>query len=339
MKIVCACDYPINNLVMAPLNELKKYGAEVIMFKDEQMQSPKTITEVSRAVEANGADASPANPALVEACKDADIVVAHVSPVNSEVLNAARNLKCVAVLRSGTENVNEKLCKERGIRIVNAAGRNANAVADHTVGMMLAESRNIARGHMGLVQGKWRKDFLNTFFIHDLRKCTIGIIGCGQIGQKVIQRLKGFECKILVHDPFMPYEAIAKLGYTPVSLEELLAESDFISLHLRLSEKTERFIGKEQLALMKQTAYLINTARAGLVDYEALYQALDDGDIGGAALDVFDDEPLPENFPFLELDNVTLTPHVAGTTVDAFTNSVEIIYEELTKLFEDGAFK
>jgi D-3-phosphoglycerate dehydrogenase len=339
MKIVCACDYPINHLVMEPINELKKYGAEVVMLKDEQMQSPKAITEVSRTCEVSGADSSPANPALVEACKDADIVIVHVSPVNSEVLNTAKNLKCVAVLRSGIENVNEKVCKEKGIRIINAAGRNANAVADHTVGMLLAEARNIARGHMGLVQGKWRKDFLNTFFIHDLRKCTVGIIGCGQIGQKVIQRLKGFECNIIVHDPFMPDEAIEKLGFSPVSLETLLSESDFVSLHLRLSEKTEKFIGKDQFALMKQTAYLINSARAGLVDYDALFQALDDGDIGGAALDVFDDEPLPEGFPLLSLDNVTLTPHVAGTTVDAFTNSVEIIYKELEQLFKEGVFQ
>jgi len=336
MKIVCVCDYPINNLVMAPMKELEKYGAEVIMFKDEQMQSPKAITEVARTCEANGADSTPANPDLVAACVDADMVVVHVSPVNSEVLKNAKQLKYVAVLRSGIENVNEEMCKEKGIKILNAAGRNANAVADHTVGMMLAEARNIGRGHMGLMQGKWRKDFLNTFYIHDFRNCTVGIIGCGQIGQKVIQRLKGFECNIIVHDPFMPKEAVEAMGYKAVSLEELLEQSDFVSIHLRLSEKTEKFLGKEQIALMKQTAYIINTARAGLIDQEALFYALDEGDIGGAAIDVFHDEPLPADYPFLTLDNVTLTPHVAGTTVDAFTNSVEIIFEELDKLFKEG---
>ncbi|MFZ5644912.1 MAG: 2-hydroxyacid dehydrogenase [Bacillota bacterium] len=338
MKIVCVCDYPINELVMAPIKELTKYGAEVVFLKDEQMQSPKNITEVVRICEAKGADASPANPALVEAGKDADIIVVHCSPVNTEVLQAARKLKCVAVLRSGTENVNEKLCQERGIKIINAPGRSAHAVADFTVGMMIAEARNIARGHMGLMQGKWRKDFVNSFYMHDLRKCTVGIIGAGQIGQKVIERLKGFGCSIIVHDPFVPEESVAKLGVPAVSLEDLLSQSDFVCLHLRLSEKTEKFIGKEQLDLMKQTAFLINTARSGLIDHDALFHALDDGDIGGAALDVFDVEPLPADFPFLQLENVTITPHTAGTSVDTFDNSVEIILDELTNLFEKREF-
>ncbi len=330
MKILCACDFAINEKVMEPMKELEeKFGVEVELFHDEQMQTPKDITTVMLKTEQEGADASPANPKLVEAAKDADIIVVHAAPVNTEVIENAEKLKYVAVLRSGIENVNEKLCEERGIKIVNAPGRSAHAVADCTVGLMLAEMKNIARGHKGLMEGKWIKQFVNFNYTHDMRKCTVGIIGAGQIGQKVISRLKGFECKVIVHDPFVPTEVLEKQGLVPVSLDELLKQSDFVSVHLRLSEKTEKFIGKREFDLMKETAYFINCARAGLVDEEALVDALKNKTIGGAGLDVFNEEPLGEDSPFLKLDNVTITPHVAGTSVDTFGNSVEIIKEIL----------
>jgi D-3-phosphoglycerate dehydrogenase len=332
MKIICVCDMAINETVMQPMKELEKeFGAEVVLFHDEQMQTPKDITEVMLKTEQEGADASPANPALVEAAKDADILVVHASPVNTQVIENAPNLKYVAVLRSGTENVNHQLCQERGIKIISAPGRSAPAVADCTVGLMLCEMKNIARGHKGLMEGKWIKKFVNFNYIHDMRKCTVGIIGAGQIGQKVISRLKGFECNVIVHDPFVPDEVLREKGFEPVSLEELLKESDIVSIHLRLSEKTQKFMGEKEFKLMKKTASFINCARAGLVDEEALIRALQNKEIGGAALDVFSEEPLPQDSPFLALDNVTLTPHVAGTSVDTFGNSVEIIKELLEK--------
>ncbi|RPJ07089.1 MAG: 3-phosphoglycerate dehydrogenase, partial [Deltaproteobacteria bacterium] len=196
------------------------------------------------------------------------------------------------------------------------------------------EAKNIARGHKGLMEGKWIKQFANFDYTHDLRKCTIGIIGAGDIGRKVIDRLKGFGATIFVHDPFMTDEALVGMGLAPVTLDELLAKADFISLHLRLSETTEKFFGAREFGLMKDTAYFINTARAGLVDEAALIEALQNKRIGGAALDVFNHEPLGEQSPFLELDNVTITPHLAGTSTDTFANSVEIIRDDLTNLLE-----
>lgn len=334
MKIVCSCDLAINEKVMEPMKEFEKtLGAEVVLFHDEMMQTPKAITEVMLKTEQEGADASSANPKFIEEAKDADILVVHAAPVNSEVIREAKNLKYVAVLRSGIENVNQKLCEERGIKIINAPGRSAHAVADCAVGLMLAEMKNIARGHKCLMEGKWVKQFVNFNYTHDMRKCTVGIIGAGQIGQKVINRLKGFECNIIVHDPFVSDEVLKEQGYTPVSLDELLQQSDFVSIHLRLSEKTEKYLGSREFGLMKKTAYFINCARAGLVDEEALIDALQKKEIGGAALDVFNEEPLGENSPFLKLDNVTITPHVAGTSVDTFGNSVEIIKELLDEEF------
>jgi D-3-phosphoglycerate dehydrogenase len=335
MKVLCVCDIAISLEVMAPMKKLEKYGAEVVFWEDSQMQSPDDITKVMLKTEQEGADSCPADPEVIKQCEDADIIVVHVSPVNSDVLSKAERLKYVAVLRSGLENINVALCRERGIHVISAPGRSAHAVADLTVGLMIAENRNIARGHKDLFDGLWTKYFANIMYVHDMRKCTVGIIGAGQIGQKVIERLKGFRSKIIVHDPFIADGRLREMGYVPVSLEDLLKQSDFVSIHLRLSDKTEKFIGEKELSLMKDSAYFINCARAGLVDEDALIKALAEYRIGGAAIDVFGTEPLPANSPYLKLNNVTLTPHVAGTSVDTFSNSVEIIFDALVKLFED----
>lgn len=336
MKIVCSCDLAINTKLMEKMKQLERFGAEVELFDDDWMQTPKQITEVMLKTEQEGADASPANPKFVKAAADAHIIVVHAAPVNTEVIEHAPNLKYIFVLRSGIENVNKELCDARGIRIVNAPGRSTHSVADTTVGLMIAENKNIARGHQALKEGKWVKQFVNFDYVHDMRKCTVGIIGAGQVGRKVITRLQGFGCRILVYDPYVSKEELEKMGYTAVSLEELLKQSDFVSLHLRLSETTQNFMDKKEFAMMKKTAYFINTARAGLCNEEALVEALKNKQIGGAALDVFNEEPLGLESPFLSLDNVTITPHVAGTSVDTFSNSVEIIYDELVKRFENG---
>lgn len=335
LKIVCCCDIAIPPTLMAGLKKLEeKYDVKVELFEDDWMQVSENITEVMLKVEQEGAEASPANPAFIEAAKDADILVVHASPVNSALINQAPNLKYIMVLRSGIENVNEELCKEKGITVINAPGRSAPAVADMTVGMILAENKNIARGHKAMMDGEWRKIYTNTFYIHDLARCTVGIIGIGYIGRQVEKRLKAFGCKILVHDPFMAKEEVEALGYTAATKEEILKQSDFVTLHLRLSEKTHHFIKKEDLEMMKPEAFFINAARAGLVDEEALIEILQEKKIGGAALDVFEKEPLGKDHPILKLDNITITPHLAGTSMDTFANSVDIIYERLDKVLE-----
>jgi D-3-phosphoglycerate dehydrogenase len=325
----------ITPAVMSNMKMLEKFDHEVVILEDSQMQSPKAITEVMLKVEQQGADASPANPDVIEACRDADIVVVHVSPINAAVLEQAQNLKYVAVMRSGVENVNIDICKARGIHVINAPGRSAHAVADCTLALMLAEAKNIARGHKGLMEGKWIKQFANFNYTHDIRNCTMGIIGAGDIGRKVIDRLKGFGANIIVHDPYLADDVLEGMGLTPVTMDELLVQSDFISLHLRLSETTEKFFGTREFELMKDTAYFINTARSGLVDEAALVDALQNKRIGGAALDVFNEEPLGDKSPFLELDNVTITPHLSGTSTDTFANSVELIRDDLINMLEN----
>lgn len=333
MKILCVCDFAIDQKMMSKIEELKRYDVEISYLYDERMKSPKVITEFVLQAEQHGADACEPYPQLIEAVSDVDILVTHVSPITSQIIEAAPKLKCVCILRGSHTSVNVEFCTKKGIKVIEAPGRNANGVADCTVGLMLAEMRNIARGHHCLMQGEWKKKFVNLLYTKDMKYCTIGIIGTGNIGQKVIKRLSGFECKVIAYDPYMSKESIEALGITAVSLKELLQTSDIVSIHLRLSDSTEGFIGKDEFALMKPTSYFINTARAGLVDEEALIEALRDRKIGGAALDVFNKEPLGTDSPYLSLDNVTITPHVAGTTVDSFANSVDIIMNALENMF------
>jgi len=191
------------------------------------------------------------------------------------------------------------------------------------------ENKNIARSHHYMKEGRWVKSYINQRYIRNMNKCTVGLIGYGAIGSRVAKKLKGFESQILVYDPFVSIEQIEKDGVKVVELDQLLKTSDFVSVHLRLSDKTKKFMGKREFAQMKKTAYFINTARAGLVDTEALTDALKNREIGGAAIDVFDQEPLPFDHPYLNLENVTLTSHLAGTSSDTPVVSVEIGVQKL----------
>ena len=214
----------------------------------------------------------------------------------------------------------------------NIMGRNAQAVSDFAIGLLFAEARNIARAHHGIKQGMWRKSFVNSEFVPEIMGKTLGLVGFGYIGRLVAQKLAGFNLKVLVYDPFVSEEALREFNAIKATKEELFQQADFISLHARLTDSTKGLIGKDVLKLMKPTSILINTARAGLIDEEALYEALKNKQIGGAALDVHSSEPLQENSKWLELDNVTLTTHIAGTTAEALTNSPYILIRDINKL-------
>jgi D-3-phosphoglycerate dehydrogenase len=328
-KILLVADGGITPDLMKKMYELEEYNAEVTMIEDKDMYAMGPITDRMLQIELGGIAAAPTYKPLLDECKDKDIIVVHVASINKEVIDACENLKVAAVLRGGYENADVEELTKRGIKLINAPWRSAHAVADFTVGMMIAENKNIARAHKLIYEGKWCKKFANQEYIHDMRTRTVGIIGFGYIGRKVIDRLKGFECNVIVHDPFMDKKIIEEAGFKTVTLEELLKQSDFISMHIRLSEKTNKFIGEKEFAQMKPTAYFINTARAGIVDTDALVHALETKSIGGAAIDVFDEEPLPKESPLLKLDNITLTSHLAGTSCDTMRNSVEIGFDDL----------
>jgi D-3-phosphoglycerate dehydrogenase / 2-oxoglutarate reductase len=270
-------------------------------------------------------------PAIFENHLDAKIVLGLFCPFSAEAMDAFTDLKIIGVARAGVENVDVEAATERGILVFHITGRNAQAVSDFAIGMMLCEARNIARAHAAIRNGVWQKQFANSSYIPELRNKKIGIVGFGHIGRLVAQKLSGFDVEILVYDPWV--QGDLPCGTTLVSKETLFSEADFITIHARLTEQSKHLVGQKELSLMKPTAYLINTARAGLIDTNVLVSTLQERKIAGAALDVFDIEPIPDGHPLLSLDNVTLTTHIAGTTREALTRSSELLVEQIDGFF------
>lgn len=258
-----------------------------------------------------------------------DVLVVQFTPISRSFIESATGLKVIGVLRGGTENVDVEMATGRGICVMNTPGRNARAVAECTMGMILGEIRNIARSHACLKRGEWRRSFPNSDAIPELYEKTVGLVGYGAVGRLVAGYLDAFGSRILAYDPFVQGDASPA---TLVDLETLMKESDVVSIHARLTEETHHLIGEKELAWMKPSAILVNSARSGLVDEEALVRALSERRIMGAALDVFDTEPLPLDHPLVKLDNVTITPHLAGSTIDAFRNSPKLMAAHLTRM-------
>jgi D-3-phosphoglycerate dehydrogenase len=260
---------------------------------------------------------------------DAEVAVTHTAPITEKVLAAAGNLKLVGAARGGPVNINWDACTRRGIPVLYAPGRNSGAVAEFTIGLMLAESRRITRAHMSMMTEKrWRGDF----YLHEevgleLNSAVVGLVGFGAIGSKVARLLYAFGSDVLVFDPYVTSDEIQSAGCKPVTLEHLLTRSDFVSLHARLTPESEGMIGAEQIERMKPSAYLINTARGGLIDHDALYAALRDERIAGAALDIFEAEPPEDDSPLYALKNVTATSHLAGASIQAAEIGAAVLAE------------
>jgi D-3-phosphoglycerate dehydrogenase len=287
-------------------------------------------------VEKKGPEIEVVDPLIEQQGGDAEMLAGLFVPISSKVMAAMPKLRIAGVSRAGLENVNVPEATRRGIVVFNIEGRNAEAVSDYAVGMMLAECRNIARAHFAIKNGQWRKTFSNSSWVPELGGKNIGIVGFGYIGRLVARKLSGFGVKCLIYDPFVGAEDVRAAGCEPVDKDTLFRESDFVTLHARMGEGSKNMVGAHELSLMKPTAYLINTARAGLIDLEALAAALKEKKIAGAGLDVFHDEPIKPDNPLLTLDNVTLSTHIAGTTREALTRSPEILMEDIQKLLKGG---
>ncbi len=309
----------------------RELGHEVSVL-DWDTGGVEELQRINLAVEQHGPKAVEVPQYILDFIKDADILITQFCPVSKTVIDNCPNLKAVGVLRGGVENIDVAYAGEKNVLVFNTPGRNATAVADFTVGMMLAECRNIARSHRLLKEGLWDKDYPNKDNIPDLEGKTAGIIGYGNIGRKVAKRLRGFDMDIITYDPYLRE---APEDVRQVSLEELFEEADFVLVHYRLTEETKHMINKDLIARMKPTAYFINTARSGLVDEDALAEALREHRIAGAAIDVFEMEPPGKDYKLVAPDNITITPHLAGSTRDAFTNSPVLLEKDMRYLFED----
>jgi D-3-phosphoglycerate dehydrogenase / 2-oxoglutarate reductase len=296
---------------------------------------PSEQHSLQQVMERDGPEAVPAPAEIVAAASGAELLVVHFAPVPAAVLEAAPDLAAVVVARAGVENVNLAEASRRGVAVVNVVGRNAAAVAEQTLALLLAEVRDVARADAAIKQGGWPKAFPGP--VWELAGRTVGMIGFGHVGRQLARRLAGFGVRLLVFDPYVDSDTIDALGGRKVAdLDQVFREGDVVTLHARLTDETRRFIGREQFDLMKPTAYFVNTARSRMVDYDALYDALEQRRIAGAGLDVHEDEPLPPDSPWRGLDNVTLSAHVAGSTVEARDNSVRLVAEAVRELAETG---
>ncbi len=315
----------------------EKYGAQVKHIQVEKdITDEKAFASMFLNMEKNGPDVLPEEDELLQEIQDANIVISHISPISTKAIHSARNLEAVCIMRSGIENVNADSCRERGIKIINAPGRLAVPVSEFTVGLIISEMKNIARSHQRMQAHNFDNHFPNAQYSVNLKGKNVGLVGCGMVGSRVARIMKAFEANVLIYDPYLPAEKIAADGYRPVSLEELCAQSDVISIHFRLTPETKGMIGPAQFALMKPNCVLINTARAGLVDEAAMMDALKNHKIAGAGLDVFHEEPLTDSNPLLSMDNVTITNHMAGHCADIFQMTLDIMLGALEHYFETG---
>ncbi len=242
------------------------------------------------------------------------LIVRSSVKVTEEVLAAAARLKVVGRAGVGVDNIDVNAASLRGVMVMNTPGANTIATTEHTMALLLALCRHIPQAYVRLKAGEWdRQNFMGI----QLYRKTMGIIGMGRIGTRVALRCQAFGMEVLAYDPYLSDEVAHDLKIKPVDLPELFAQADFIALHAALTAQTEKLIDAEAIAQMKEGVYLINTARGALIDEAALIAGLRSGKIGGAALDVFAEEPLPPDSPLLSMDNVIITPHLAASTVEA----------------------
>lgn len=287
-------------------------------------------------VEKQGPEVEIVDPLIEAQGQDAELLAGLFIPISSKVMDAMPQLRIAGVARAGVENVNVKEATARGILVFNVMGRNAEAVSDFAVGLLLSECRNIARAHLGIKNGEWRKKFSNSASVPELKGKTVGLFGFGYIGRLVARKLSGFDVNLLVYDDYVDAAVIQAAGGRAVDKDTLFRESDFISLHGRYIPGTPHPVGAEEFAKMKPTAYLVNTARAGLIDEQAMIATLKAGKIAGAGLDVHSFEPIKPDSELLTLDNVTLTTHIAGTTREALTRSPDLLLEDIASLLAGG---
>ena len=283
----------------------------VVLIAEEL--SPATVEALGPDFDVRNVDGTD-RPALLAAVSDADaILVRSATKVDAEVIAAAHSLRVIARAGVGLDNVDIKAATNAGVMVVNAPTSNIISAAELTVGHILSLARHIPAAHNALAQGKWKR---SAYTGVELYEKTIGIIGLGRIGALITARMQAFGTNVIAYDPYVTSARAQQLGVRLVTLDELLAQADFITIHMPKTPETTGMISDDQLAMMKKSAYIVNVARGGLIDEGALYRAVSAGTIAGAGVDVFVNEP-PTDSPLLGLTNVVVTPHLGASTDEA----------------------
>lgn len=310
--------------------EIKKFEWHSSLKKEEFQK------QILR-IETGGSESVEIPDGILKEIETADYLLVHIAPVSRKMIESAKQLKVIGTCRGGLEHINLDACNERKIPVIHVI-RNAEPVADFTLGLMYSETRNIARSHHYIMEGKWVKEFANDPYKTTLSHLKVGLLGLGYIGKLVVKRLNALGIEVMAYDPYIKMETLKQQGFNIqlVDLETLFSESDIISLHARVTPETTNMVNKELLTLMKPSSYLINTARAGLIHRNDLIDVLKNKRIAGAALDVSWTEPIEPGDEFLKLDNVTLTSHIAGDTIDAIPRSPFLLRDVLNDYFKNN---
>jgi D-3-phosphoglycerate dehydrogenase len=260
------------------------------------------------------------------------IVVRSATKLTGDILQNAQRLKIVGRAGAGVDNIDMEAAKERRIAVVNSPAGNVNAVAEHAIALMLALSRNIHRAHAHVKEGGWEKKLFSGV---ELRGKCLGVIGLGKIGRLVSAAAKGLGMEVAGYDPYVAEESATSLGIKSASLNELLSSSDFITVHVPLTEGTRSLIGESEFSMMKDGVRILNVARGGIISENALYDAIKSGKVAGAALDVWENEP-PNGSKLLGLEEVLATPHLGGSTSEAQVNVAADVARNITMFLTEG---
>jgi D-3-phosphoglycerate dehydrogenase len=253
------------------------------------------------------------------------LIIRSATKVTSGIINAAKNLKVIGRAGSGLDNVDKTAATKKGIVVMNTPGGNTITTAEHTISLMVSLARQIPQATMSMKAGKWEK---KKFMGVELFNKTLGVIGIGNIGSQVAKRAQGLGMNVIAYDPFLSEDTAKAMGVEKVDIQELLRHSDFITIHTPITPETKNMINKETIKVMKNGARIINCARGGIINEKDLYDALIDGKLAGAALDVFEEEP-PKNNPLLTLNNVICTPHLGASTKEAQENVAIAVAEQV----------
>lgn len=286
-------------------------------------------------IERNGPEAVPYAPELDAFIEEADVLITHFCPIPAKLIRKGKRLKAIFTSRGGTEHIDVQAASAANIPVVNVV-RNAVPVAEFTLGMILSVTRNIAASHAAISRKNWKRNFPNSERLTCLQNMTVGLAGLGNVGIELARRLRALEVPVIAHDPWADAARLQRNGLGDIeildSLDALFTHSDVLSLHLRLTPDTQGMIDAKYFSLMKPSAYFINSSRGGLIIQNDLVNALQNGHIAGAALDVFDQEPLDPDSPLISMENVTLTPHIAGETREALSHSPWMLMREVDNI-------
>jgi len=264
----------------------------------------------------------------VEACRDADVIITFIAPISERVLEAAGDVSLIIRQGAGYDNIDVQAATEHDIPVSNVPDYGSNDVASHSIALALAASHDVVRSDRGLRTGSgWGSSRV----IDPIQGGTYGIVGLGRIGRRAVPMARGLNMDVIAYDPILDDDVFDLLDVKSVSFDELLEQSDCISIHAPMTTQTYHMFSSEEFAKMKESAILINVARGPIVDEDALVTALTEDEIRAAGLDVFEEEP-PTDSPILECDNVVCSPHHAGSSPTAKENKIQIVREELERV-------